>query len=353
MRLVEIDKLLGNEIIAKDIVCKSGVVLLKSQSQYRLSYKEKLQEYNISYVYVDDALSQGIEPVSIVDENKRKILTNDLIESINVSKTSLNINMQSIKEIVNSLLEEIAGKNMIYDIMNIKRNDEDIYEHSLGVAITSLILAVKMGLKMELIKDIVMGCLLHDIGKLFVPKEILNKKETLMPHEYEILKEHPQIGYQVIKEDPHLSAVAKVIILCHHEREDGSGYPLKKGEDLHIGAKIVACCDVFNAIVSDRPYRPGVPLNEAVLLLRKERLNQEVRETLESIINFYPVGSAVLLSNRLIGLVEKNYMGDLQRPTLRIVIDGDNYITTPYRFELSKHPEVRIMQKLGNLPPRK
>ncbi len=353
MRLVEVDKLRGNEIIAKDIVRKGGVVLLKSQTLYRLSYKEKLQEYNISYVYIDDELSQGIEPISLIDENKKKALTNDFKNAITKNQNDIRVNIKDIQNIVDSLLGEIMGKTMIYDIMNIKRNDEDTYDHSLGVAILSLILSVKMGLKMDQIRDIVTGCLLHDIGKLFIPKEILEKKEKLSPNEVEVIKQHPQIGYSMIKDNPTLSAIVKVIVLCHHEREDGSGYPLKKAEDLHIGAKIVACCDVFNAIISDRPYRPGVPMNEAVLLLRKERLNIQVRETLESILNFYPVGTAVLLNNRLIGIVEKNFMEDLGRPMLRIVIEGENYLEMPYRYELIKHPEAKIMLKLGNLPPKK
>ena len=123
-------------------------------------------------------------------------------------------------------------------------------------------------------RDIVVGSLLHDIGMIFIPKEILEKTTKLTEEERKTIQNHSEMGYCMIKDDNTISALAKLIVLCHHEREDGSGYPLGKGEDLHIGAKIVAACDVFVAITSERCYREGLSLNEAIILLRKEKLNE-------------------------------------------------------------------------------
>lgn len=349
MRIVDVEHLCGGEIIAKDIICKNGTTLLKSNTQYRPSFKEKLLELNILFVYIKDELSEGIEPHILISSARKNELMVEFSNEVDKLKVNTTIEINNIGKIVSSLIDEISGQDIMYDILDIKRNDADVYEHSLGVTIIALILCKKMKLSSDLTKDILIGALLHDIGKILIPKELLEKTGKLDKEEYEIIKEHTKIGYNMIKDNPNVSAITKVIILCHHEREDGSGYPLGKGEDLHIGAKVVACCDVFNALTSSRPYRQGMELNEVVLLLRKERLNMEVRMTLESVLAFYPVGTSVLLSNGTIGIVEKNYQGNLKRPLVRIVKDGDSFLASPYKVDLSQEQKLFIANRLGNI----
>lgn len=349
MRIVDVEHLQGGEIIAKDIICRNGATLLKSQTKYRSSFKEKLLELNIQFVYIEDKFSEGIEPQTLISEDKKREIMLEFSSEINKIKSSTTIAVANINKIVSGLIDEINGKNIMYDIMDIRRNDADVYEHSLGVAIISLILCKKLNLSSDLMKEIVIGALLHDIGKILIARDILEKVDKLDAKELAIVKEHPRLGYNIIKDNPNVSAVAKVIVLCHHEREDGSGYPLGKGEDLHIGAKIVGCCDVFNALTSARPYRQGMELNEVVLLLRKEKLNLEIKNALESILAFYPVGTTVLLSNGAIGIVEKNYQGNLKRPLVRIVKDGQSFLESPYRIDLSKEERLFIANRLGNI----
>jgi putative nucleotidyltransferase with HDIG domain len=349
MRIVDIEHLCGGEIIAKDITYTNGTVLLKQHTRYRPGFKDKLLELNIPFVYIEDELSEGIEPEVLVSNERKAILTKEFSEEANKIKANTTIEVANIRKMVESLIDEISGKNIMYDIMDIKRNDADVYEHSIGVAIIALLLCKKMNLNIDLTRDIVIGALLHDVGKILIPKEILEKKEKLNEKEQELIWEHPQMGYNIIKDNPDISAVTKVVVLCHHEREDGSGYPLGKGSDLHIGAKIVACCDVFNALTSSRGYRQGMELNEVVVQLRTERLNLEVRTALESILAFYPVGTCVLLSNGAVGIVEKNYQGNLKRPLVRIVKDGNTFLDSTYRMDLSQESRVFIAQRLGNI----
>ncbi len=349
MRIVDVDDLQGGEIIAKDIVCKNGTVLLRKDSKYRPSFREKLLELQVLFVYIDDELSEGIEPQVLLSNEKKSMMLSEFSTEIDKLKSQTTFEVQTIYSIVSSLVEEISGKDVMYDIMDIRRNDSDVYEHSLGVAIIAYILCKKMNLNSVLTKDILVGALLHDIGKILIPKEILNKPSKLDEKEYQIIKQHPMLGYNIIKDDPNISAITKVVVLCHHEREDGSGYPLGKGEDLHIGAKIIGCCDAFNALTSSRPYRQGMELNEVVLLLRKEKLNIEVRNTLESVLAFYPIGTTVMLSNGAIGIVEKNYQGNLKKPLVRIVKDGGTLLTSPYKIDLSQEQKLFIAQRLGNV----
>jgi putative nucleotidyltransferase with HDIG domain len=349
LRIVDVEHLCEGEIIAKDIVCRNGTVLLKSQTKYRESFKGKLLEFNILFVYVEDELSLGIEPQPVISNERKNELMMEFANEIDKLKVHTVIEMNHIAKVVTDLIDEISGQDIMYDILDIKRNDADVYEHSIGVAIIALILCKKMKLTSDLTRDIVVGALLHDIGMILVPKEILDKTDKLSEEEYEIVKEHTKMGYNIIKDNPNISAVTKVIVLCHHEREDGSGYPLGKREELHIGAKIIACCDVFNALTSSRPYRQGMELNEVILLLRQAKLNIKIRTTLESILAFYPVGTTVMLNNGMIGIVEKNYQGNLKRPLVRIVKDGSDILESTYKIDLSKELKLFIAKRLGNI----
>ena len=349
MRLVAVDCLIGGELIARDIIRENGVVLLKKNTIYKQSFKQKLLDYNISSIYIEDSISEGIEPVELITQEKRILISQDLKEEVSKIKTGGKINAEGTHYIAEGIIENINHQNLVYDVVNIKTNDESTYDHSIGVTLLAYIVCRKLNLPLPQIKDILVGSLLHDIGKLFIPKEILTKESKLTEHEFQIIKQHPTIGYNLIKDDATISAISKVTVLCHHEREDGSGYPLGKGADVHIGAKITACCDVFDATTTERCYRKAMHINEAIVTLHKEKLNPVIRTALESILNFYPVGAAVLLSNGSVGIVEKNYAHDLISPIVRVVFNKAGSSQTFERLDLSKNKDISIIQRLGDV----
>ncbi len=136
--------------------------------------------------------------------------------------------------------------------------------HQYRVAKLATALATKLSLERELIDDIYLGGMIHDIGKIYIPAEILTTPKKLLDEEFALIKKHPEMGYKIIKGVP-LSEELKRVILEHHERLDGSGYPkgLKDGE-ISIGARIVAVADVYESMASHRPYRPR--LSDEVVL---------------------------------------------------------------------------------------
>jgi HD-GYP domain-containing protein (c-di-GMP phosphodiesterase class II) len=134
--------------------------------------------------------------------------------------------------------------------------DNYLYTHSVNVSVYALIMAKWMHLSNDKIKDVVRTGLFHDFGKSKIPPAILNKKDSLTPLEYEIIRQHPAIGYNIIKDLTWLSTDVKEAVLAHHEREDGSGYPYGlKAKDIHLYAKIVAIADVYDAMTSNTIYR--------------------------------------------------------------------------------------------------
>jgi HD-GYP domain-containing protein (c-di-GMP phosphodiesterase class II) len=136
--------------------------------------------------------------------------------------------------------------------------------HSTRLAEWALHVAGEMGLEESSFADIEVAALLHDIGKIGVPDAILNKPGRLTADEYELMKKHPEYGWIVLRQIPGFERVS-LLILHHHESFDGKGYPGGlQGEEIPIGSRIVSVIDAFDAMVSSRPYRDGMPFEEAV-----------------------------------------------------------------------------------------
>lgn len=350
MRLVSVENLKGGEIIGRDILTSEGSILLRATSRFKPAYKKRLLERRIHDIYIDDEISKGIDPYEIMNPHVKNQLKNELNTQFKHVENLMSVNLQDIEPLTTIIIDELSHKNLILDMMDLKCNDSYTYSHCVNVAIITCALAKKIGFNHDDIKKIVTGALLHDIGKIMLPKDILNKPGQLTSDERHVIQTHCQIGYDIIKNDSTMSPISKVIILCHHEREDGKGYPLAKGEDLHMGAKIVAVADVFDALVSDRPYRNGFPVNHAMTFLKKEKLNSYVISVLESMIAFYPVGSAVKLSNHLIALVEQNFTNDLARPLVRVIYDLRTNGVVNYKYDLRKELNVAIVDRVTDLP---
>jgi putative nucleotidyltransferase with HDIG domain len=125
-------------------------------------------------------------------------------------------------------------------------------------------LAIALGLEDAEIETVRRGALLHDIGKIAVGEQVLQKRGPLTPAELEVMRKHPPIGAQIVQHVKSLAAVVP-LVLHHHEKYDGSGYPQGlRGKEIPLGARIIAVADAYHAMTSDRPYRPGMSQHQAV-----------------------------------------------------------------------------------------
>lgn len=350
MRLIAVDKIKHGDIIGKDILNSKGSMLLCKQSKFKEAYRSKLKEIGIEEIYIEDEISKGIEPRELISSSIRGALKKDIKHQFRNVKKNMIMDCESISKVVDTLFEHILREEVFCEIIELKANHADTYEHSIGVAIMAMLTCRKLGIEEAYIKKIAVGAILHDIGKVILPKDILNKPGKLTEEEYEIIKTHPSIGYNIVKEEVSLSPLTKVIVLCHHEREDGEGYPLGKKTEIHIGVKIVAACDVFHALLSDRIYRKGLPINSAIRIARTEKLNLEVCEAVESILAFYPVGTIVRLSTGDIAIVEKNFTNNLQQPEVRVINDSTIQGGFQWRIDLQKEKNIFIVSKLEDIP---
>lgn len=350
MRLIFLDRLKEGDIIGEDIVDSNGAALLRKGSKFKEAYRKKMEEAGIEEVYKDDLLSKEIIPKKLISSPIRKIIKKDMQNQFKKLKKNMILDYEIIDQAAIILMEQLSKEEVFVEMRDLRINHIDTYEHSISVAIMALLTCRKMNINLEHTQKIVAGALMHDIGKTVMSKKILNKSTALTEEEYKNIKQHPIIGYNMIKDQTDIHSIIKVIILCHHEREDGSGYPLGKKEDLYIGAKIVAACDVFHTLLSDKNQKKGLPLDLATRVARKEKLNPEIRKAVESILAFYPVGTIVKLSTGDIGIVEKNFAGDLKRPEVKIVNTHIRSREINWKINLQKESNVFIVSKLPCIP---
>ncbi|MGA8224365.1 MAG: HD-GYP domain-containing protein [Candidatus Acidiferrales bacterium] len=161
--------------------------------------------------------------------------------------------------------------------------------HSTRLAEWALHVGGELGLSEDDLADLEVAALLHDIGKVGIPDAILNKPGKLSSDEYELMKKHPEFGWAVLHQVPGMER-ASLLILHHHERVDGKGYPAGlKGDEIPIGSRIVCTIDAFDAMVSNRPYREGLPFEEAVRRLIADSGTQFDSEVVN---HFIPVARA-------------------------------------------------------------
>lgn len=228
--------------------------------------------------------------------------------------------MDVTRSITNDLVKAIDDNDAIaVDISALKVSDEYTFKHSVDVATMAMIVSRQYGFNDEQVRQIGVSGLLHDIGKSRIPTEVLNKAQKLTDEEFALIKKHSLLGYEILKDKPELSNAVKMGVLQHHEKINGSGYPMGVTEEqIHIFAKIIAVTDIYDALVTERPYKKAfTPRNavEMIMAMTGELDLQVMQSFLESVI-LYPVGTNVDLSNGEKARVVANNPKFVLRPTV-------------------------------------
>lgn len=292
----------------------------------------KMFNYNIDYVYVykeDNLLCQERKEDREKDlKVKYDKLSAKMDKVFNSIKYGRRFNILEIHNELTGLINTVTQHNNIFSrIRELEEKQDYTFNHSLNVAMLATMLGKWLGYNEVEIKQIAMAGLLHDIGKLSIPDEILNKPGKLTEEEFEIMKEHPVHGYNILKDAIGISENVALGVLQHHEREDGSGYPLGlKGDEIHEYAKVIAVCDVYDAITSDKVYKEKSSPLRAAEILEEESFNYLDPRITTTFINkmtkFY-VGCRVVLSDGKEGDIVYIHP---HAPTKPIVKVGEEFI---------------------------
>ncbi|MBO4846232.1 MAG: HD domain-containing protein [Lachnospiraceae bacterium] len=328
MRLVKIDQLTGSEILARSIVTPDYKEILAEGTLLKVAYIPRLEELGIKEVFVrDNELDAQTKLIIREEVGKRcKEKVKDIISKHMYNKSQ---DMTEIAEAADKIITNVINDdNVTQQIYDIRERSADLYEHCISTCTISTLVAIKMKITDDLIHDMGIGCLLHDLGLRYVTVDYIDTDmmEAGIREKEEYLK-HPIYGYSAIQHEEWLSKTSKEIILMHHETIDGEGYPLHN-PDIMKTTRIVSACDFFDESICGIGHERK-RVHEAVEYLKAYKgikYDAEVVDTLLDFIAVYPSGVKVIINTGEMAVVIRQNKGFPERPVLQLIADRQGRI---------------------------
>jgi HD-GYP domain-containing protein (c-di-GMP phosphodiesterase class II) len=328
---MHIDNIREGMVLGRSIYGPNTELFLRRGMAMKDAYITSLRRFNYNYVYIEDKLSEGIEVVDPVTPEQRNLAVRAIKNVFRQLVVGDNVKMQftGLLEAVTGIIDQVLSNNGTIDnLIALKAHDDYTFHHSVNVCVVSVFLGKKLHINRYSLKNLGIAAILHDIGKVSVPYEIINKPSSLTIEEYDIVKQHPRLGSGLVMDSKIFAPEVARAIYQHHERFDGLGYPDGKGgEDLHQFARIMALADVYDAITSKRPYSNAMTTFEAyecIMFNRGTQFDSEVTNIFLENFAPFPIGTVVQLSNGEIGIVTANNESLMMRPCVRLA--GTNEI---------------------------
>ncbi|MGE5472208.1 MAG: HD-GYP domain-containing protein [Bacteroidota bacterium] len=252
------------------------------------------------------------------------------------------VQLDRVMPLVDSTVESIfRNQDALLPLVRLKRHDDYTFQHSVSVCALLVTFGRAMELPREIIREIALGGLLHDVGKACVPDAILNKPAKLSEQEFFTMQGHVVQGVELLRRSGGVSETALQVVGEHHERLDGKGYPKQQaGEGISRYGQMAAIVDVYDAISSDRVYHKGMPPPQALKKLLEwsnHHFDPQLVKTFIRAIGIYPTGTLVQLESKRLGVVVEQNDGNLLKPVVRVFYHaGQQHYIPPETVDLSK-----------------
>lgn len=355
MRKLPIEQVKPGMINKKTVLGFLGQVLLCPGVKIKPRHLYYLKQMGLEYLYVEDSRMCGVACQDLISSEVRSEgqaliagLFRDL-DDASYNPRVIDNREKDLDNFVNKVVEELLeNDNPVIQISDLRAYAGYLFAHSVNCCVLSALLALQMNYDLNATRLVALGALLHDIGYIKIPRMILRKPGRLSKKEFEMVKSHAGYGYGLFKKTKLFSARVAEIILQHHERMQGQGYPRGlRGKRIGSLARLVAVADVFDAITSDKNYRKAFEAHEAVRMMQrwsKEYFDAEVIAAFVNVAAAYPLGACVMLSSGESGLVVANKVGRASTPTVRILYK-DDFIPhpKPYDLNLAESEDVQVI----------
>lgn len=348
MRLVSLKQVRPGMKLARTVFTQDGKVLLGKGMNLTERLIQGLHRSEVDAIYIDDPRTSDIVVEDVIRPQTRQIAVEAIEKTVkqitNSNKLARKISLLEMglhfQRAFSAILEDLMhNEHMVGHLTTISTHSPSLYHHSVNVAVLSTAVGMSLGYNQSQLMELGIGAMLHDIGKLQLPEELLNTKERWTPEQQEIAKQHTMNGFNLLRKQHDISLLSAHVCLQHHERINGSGYPQGlKGKQVHEYAQIVGICDVYDSLTSPRPWRGRYMPQDAMEyllgagghLFEHHLINAFIKH-----IAVFPIGSSVVLNTGEVGVVSKVDPDYCHRPTVRVLKDGrGNDVHTPYDLDL-------------------
>lgn len=358
MRRLPVRYLQPGMVVGRPVYSSTGQLLINRGVRLTRRIIERLVELGIPALYVLDAYTGDSAAEDIIAEETRLKAIQQVRELLAEGEPGSSRLRQIIHKVeklsqtVNEIIDQLLAKpNLVVNLTDIRAVDDYTFGHSVNVCVLSLLTGLTLGYNRSELFHLGLGAIMHDLGKVKVPKEILQKPGPLSEEEFAVMQRHAEWGHEILRATATVSRLAALIPLQHHERYAGQGYPAGlKGRDIHNFAAICGLADVFDAITADRVYRQAAPVHEAYEYLAgagdylfDHRL---VCAFLENIA-LYPTGTMVRLSTGEVAVVVETRRGMPRQPKVKVLFDAEGQPLDPFELDLAERANVVITEVLA------
>lgn len=317
MQKVAIENIIPGSVVAQDIYNDEGVMLVPKGTVIKDGFSRRLEEIGVDELFVERTERdnkkilekyQNFRHIDDIIYQKTREQAQKLIKKTMIKLSSMgHINANNISELIDDIIEQLLSKKeVVLTLSRLRSIDNYTYEHSVNVSVTSLMIGIDLGLNKFTLKNLGLGAILHDVGKVGVSEDILKKTSRLTKEQFEAVKSHTEYGYRMLL-NSNVSEEAAQIALYHHEKYDGTGYNGRlRGEEIPLLSRIVTIADAYDAMSNDRVYKKKMPPDKVyreIASLGGKHFDLSIAGCFLHRLDLYPVGTGVVLNNRLKGIV--------------------------------------------------
>jgi HD-GYP domain-containing protein (c-di-GMP phosphodiesterase class II) len=360
MRKINIHSVAPGEKLARPILQDNGNILLGAGVELNQRFIDRLMGLGIDVLFIDDPLTEGLEPTSAIQDDTRKRASDAIYKTMSTLRDQPVMKGRTIapelgrtfRKVFGDILEDLVGREeLMVNLTNIHVADSYLFHHSLNVAILAGIMGLAKGYNRNQLEELGMGALLFDVGMTRIPKELLKKTSVYTKDERAQMEKHTEEGFNIIRAQHDISLLSAHCALQHHERYNGSGYPRRlQRDEIHEYAQIVGIADVYDALTSTRPHRKRFTPSEAIEFLfaaGNTYFDLDMIKIFCRHISIYPVSTTVLLNTGQIGVVALNNPLAVHRPIVRIIRERDGTPPSPaYQIDLKDEQSLMIVKEV-------
>lgn len=345
MRIMKVKNLKGGECVARPIMYSLDSILIYEGTFLKKEYIERLAELGIEEVFIEDEEDLSEEDkINRMIEYKLKEDYKSIVKNIFEKHTYGDRNtLGKLYDVAERILDDVLKqKEVLEKIIDIKERSNDIYEHSVYVCAFSVLTAIKCKVNNEVLHDIATGSLLHDLGLRYINCKYTNIDiKEMLPIDAIEYKKHTIYGHAAVESEGWMSEGAKSILLLHHERINGSGFPLRQRK-LSLAVKIVGICDAFDCMICGIGCKK-TKVHEAIEYIKNNQnilFDKEISNQFIEHIAVYPIGSKVKISGGKKAVVVRQNKAFKERPVLKVLEDENGN-------PLSEYEEIDMLKVLN------